>query len=105
MAFDRNEYNKKYQTEKYYRFSVTLPITRKDQIEQAAKAQNKSVNKFITDCVLSAIGQDQQTDSLPWEQEQPQKPNLKHMTTNEWFDWQRQHSRSLEEDEDEPLPF
>lgn len=61
MAFDRNEYNKKYQTEKYYRFSVTLPITKKDQIEQAAKAQNKSVNKLITDCVLSAISQDQRT--------------------------------------------
>lgn len=105
MAFDSNKYRQNFQKENYDRIGVYLPKGTKSKLEQAAKAQNKSVNKFITDCILSAISQDQQTDSLPWEQEQPQKPNLKHMTTNEWFDWQRQHSRSLEDDEDEPLPF
>lgn len=105
MSFDRKEYNRDYHAKQYDRFTITFKKGTREKIEQAAAAQSKSVNEFIVDCVLSAISQDQQTDSLPWEQEQPQKPNLKHMTTNEWFDWQRQHSRSLEDDEDEPLPF
>lgn len=61
MAFDSNKYRQNFQKENYDRIGVYLPKGTKSKLEQAAKAQNKSVNKYITDCVLSAIGQDQQT--------------------------------------------
>lgn len=61
MAFDSNKYRQNFQKENYDRIGVYLPKGTKSKLEQAAKAQNKSVNKFITDCVLSAISQDQQT--------------------------------------------
>ena len=61
MAFDSNKYRQNFQKENYDRIGVYLPKGAKAKIEQAAKAQNKSVNKFITDCVLSAISQDQRT--------------------------------------------
>lgn len=57
MAFIRQEYNKKYQTEKYDRITVNFPKGYKEQIEQAASIQRKSVSAFIIDCVNSAIGQ------------------------------------------------
>lgn len=100
MAFDRNEYNKKYQTEKYYRFSVTLPIKYKSQVEQAAKAQGMSLSAFIVSCVASAIPKDQ-----PRETETQYAQGFKRLQGI----WDRQkeeaRQRALLDDDEEELPF
>ena len=60
MAFDSNKYRQNFQKENYDRIGVYLPKGTKSKLEQAAKAQNKSVNKYITKTSHSvSVGQNE----------------------------------------------
>lgn len=100
MAFIRQEYNKKYQTEKYDRITVNFPKGMKAEIEQTAKAQGMSLSAFIVSCVASAIPKDQ-----PRETETQYAQGFKRLQGI----WDRQkeeeRQRALLDDDEEELPF